>query len=220
MGQLGVLGLGSRSTLFYIEKLNELYLSNKGAYSTCPFMLLNADFNKINPYLPDQFSELKQPVQRYLTSLEESSVSAILVPNITLHEAIDQFWDTSKVIHPLTLTINQLLRDSRKEVVIIGSYYTVQSDYLLSALKSNDIRVVDITREEIGFVDNVRRNVYAAKEVEGEITKYNQLISQYAKKYAVVIACTELSIVNKNAAHSLIYDMAYLQLEKAIEWVT
>lgn len=54
INQLGILGLGSKSTLYYVEQLNTLYNRSFGGFSTCPFMMVNANFNDINPYLPDK----------------------------------------------------------------------------------------------------------------------------------------------------------------------
>ena len=52
-GTLGILGLGSRTTQFYIQELNRMFQAKKGGYSTCPFILLNTDFHKINTFLPE-----------------------------------------------------------------------------------------------------------------------------------------------------------------------
>ncbi len=55
---LGLLGLGSRSTQHYIGLMNARYNALHGGYSTCPFVMLNVDFNRINPFLPDDFEHL------------------------------------------------------------------------------------------------------------------------------------------------------------------
>jgi aspartate racemase len=66
---IGLLGLGSYSTTFYLSKLNELYHQQYGGYSTWPFRMLNANFNDINPFLPNQFETLKPIIGQYLDSL-------------------------------------------------------------------------------------------------------------------------------------------------------
>ena len=57
---LSILGLGSRSTLFYLAELNTLYLQKKGGYSTCPFTLLNTNFDEINSYTLDLYLGQKE----------------------------------------------------------------------------------------------------------------------------------------------------------------
>ncbi|MGO4818325.1 hypothetical protein [Flavobacterium sp. W22_SRS_FP1] len=70
--KLGILGLGSRSTTFYINELNKLYNQEKGGFSTCPFTLLNYNFDAINSLLPDASDSLDAIVQDYITELEKN----------------------------------------------------------------------------------------------------------------------------------------------------
>ena len=81
--ELGILGLGSRSTLWYIEQLNARHQEIHGGFSTCPHVLLNTNFNQINPFLPDQFEQLEGVVKKYLDALVELGCSKILIPNMT-----------------------------------------------------------------------------------------------------------------------------------------
>ena len=68
--KLAILGLGSRSTLFYISELNRLYNIEKGAFNTYPFLLLNANFNDINSLLPKVSEKLDTVVNDYIKELE------------------------------------------------------------------------------------------------------------------------------------------------------
>ena len=88
--QLAILGLGSRSTLYYLEQLNKVYNTKNGGYSTCPFFLLNTDFDTINPLLPNTSVQLDAILQSYLYQIEALDVAELLIPNITLHETIDR----------------------------------------------------------------------------------------------------------------------------------
>ncbi|WP_282068063.1 hypothetical protein [Olleya namhaensis] len=71
---LGILGLGSRSTLFYLEQLNTQFHTLKGDYHTFPSITHTVDFNTINPYLPNQFNTLKPVVKQQITSLFKDNV--------------------------------------------------------------------------------------------------------------------------------------------------
>ena len=71
---LAILGLGSRSTTFYINELNSLYKKKNGGYSTFPFLLLNSNFDWINKLLPHVSKELDRMfrlvMENYVTSIE------------------------------------------------------------------------------------------------------------------------------------------------------
>ena len=87
---LGILGLGSRTTAYYITELNRLYNLYKGGYSSCPFLLWNTNFDTINSLLPNPSKELDSATQQCINEIEKLDIDFILVPNITLHETIDR----------------------------------------------------------------------------------------------------------------------------------
>jgi len=93
---LGILGLGSKSTLYYIDELNRIYNEFNGGFSTFPFKMLNADFDEINQLLPIYSEELDRIVTHYLVELTQMNVKHVLVPNITLHETIDIILEREK----------------------------------------------------------------------------------------------------------------------------
>ena len=212
---LGILGLGSYSTLYYIEQLNKSYLQKQGGYSTFPFKMLNTNFNKINSLLPNSSSELDQIVAEYIEELESLNINSILVPNITLHETIDRLNIQLPIHHPVTLTRQKLSDKKIDKVVVFGSNYTMDSAYLKKAFQDEKIELMAPSTSDAEFIDLVRRKVYQQQETPELIQKFNEIVNQYADKYAVIIACTELSVALR-AKHKHIFDMAAIQIESAI----
>jgi aspartate racemase len=90
INKLGILGLGTSSTLHYVDELNKKFLQKFGGYSTCPFIMVNTNFNTINPFLPDQEIDLYKNLLPYLYFIEQISIKHLLVPNITIHEVLDK----------------------------------------------------------------------------------------------------------------------------------
>ncbi|TCI92788.1 aspartate/glutamate racemase family protein [Tenacibaculum sp. M341] len=214
-----MLGLGSRSTLFYLEKLNQLYNELHGGYSTCPLKLLNANFNDINPLLPNVSPELIKNVEKYVKELISLNIDALLIPNITLHETIDIVFQKEfinvPVIHPVKITADILSSKNHKNVIVLGSMYTMQSSYITSIFTNKGITVNQLPKEEMLFVDKVRREIYE-EDNQQLIKEFNELLSEYAAQTSIVIACTELSIANKTVSDNVL-DMVTIQIEKAIQ---
>lgn len=215
MSKLGILGLGSFSTLFYIMELNALYNKKHGGFSTCPFTMLNIDFDAINNMLPNTSKHLNNLVFNALNKLEQLNVDVIIVPNITLHETLDQLNISTKLIHPITQTIANLKVDNQTHVTVFGSMYTMQSNYISSALKSHHISVLQPTLEDRQQIDNLRVAIYNGIETTEQQATFSRLISKYTQKGAVVLACTELSVAYNNQNNS-VYDMARIQINTAI----
>lgn len=217
---VGLLGLGSRSTVFYLEKLNALYQELNKGYSTFPCVVLNIDFNSINPYLPDKTSDLLHNLKPVIKDLERLAIDHLVVPNITLHETLERITMRTRIIHPVMLCIERLHFYKKKKVTLIGSCYTMNADYVLKAFQKEEIAVETPTFKDQKVIDALRKKVYNRQETEEDLLAFRRLLETYKANSAVIICCTELSVINSepNNAHSI--DMALLQIEKAISLKT
>jgi len=213
---LGILGLGSRSTLFYIKELNRLYHNKKSGYSTCPFKLWNANFDVLNNLLPQPSNKLTALIDNYLAELQHLKVDAILIPNITLHETIDKLSIIPKIIHPVHLTIAKLKEDGFNEIVLMGSLHTMESNYLKAVFNKESIAVVLPDAEERLVIEGVRKHIYWETESEELLKQYANVIKKYSTNYAVVLACTELS-VGWDTLGGNVFDMSRIQIATAVK---
>lgn len=220
MHKLGILGLGSKSTLFYIDELNYQYNKLHGGYSTCPFVMINTDFNAINSSLPDNFYKLKHIVKPYLDYFESLDIECLLIPNITLHETIDMLIAEEsysfKVIHPLKLVIDNIAKQGVKEIVVFGSVYTMTQKYISGHIASNTVSVYNLDGKKIETIDEIRKQIYI--EDYSNVFKLEQIINELPANITPVIACTELSIALKNTNRKI--DMAQLQIKDALNQIT
>jgi aspartate racemase len=216
--KFGVLGLGSRSTLFFIKELNRHYNQKTGGYSTCPFLLLNTNFDTINSLLPNTSQELDNLIQKRLNELEQMDIIHMLIPNITLHETIDRLVIEKSVIHPIHLAVSKIKQHNWHKIVLFGSLYTMKSDYISSIFNTNGIEIELPTQKDMLLIDEVRKQIYANKETDELITKFHLLIKKYTEKNPVVLACTELSIFNPINNNDLL-DMAQVQIVEAVKTV-
>lgn len=213
---IGILGLGNRSTLFYIDELNKKFNAHFKGYSTCPFILYNIDFEKVNPYLPNQFNKLKPLLSLYVNNIKKLGVNFLLVPNITLHETIDKIDTSLDIAHPVLLTIDKLMESEQVEAVIFGSLYTMESTYLKYSFQQKEILLIEPKEAHKKFIDYFRKQIYYEQETEKDMEEYRRLLILYSKEHPVVIACTELSIFSPSG-HLNLFDMASLQIEKVLE---
>lgn len=216
---LALLGLGSRSTSFYIRQLNKLYNEKKGGYSTCPFKLLNANFNTINPLLPNTSQQLDTIINNYILEIEKLDTEHLLIPNITLHETIDRLNISTKIIHPVHKTVLKIKQTPYTKIVLFGSLHTMESSYIRSIFKANNIQIILPLKEDRLFIDQVRKKVYSETETDELIKKYHLIIEKYTTNYPVVLACTELSILKPKEKNALLLDMAQIQITEAVKTV-
>jgi aspartate racemase len=213
--KFAVLGLGSRSTSFYLSELNRRFQEQKCGYSTCPLWLLNTDFNSINALLPNPSEALGAVVNGYFKTLEQVDVSHVLVPNITLHETIDRLIISKKIWHPIHLAVSKIKENGWGKVVLFGSLFSMSSEYISHQFTAQGIDVIYPSEEDMQFIDRVRTHIYNHTETDELIEKYHVIIERYTAKSPVILACTELSILKPKGNH-LLLDMADLQIEQAV----
>ena len=209
----GVLGLGKESTLYYLNRLQERYRSSNDEWSTCPFVMYQIDFQEINPFLPNKFSILIPKMEKYLTQIANLGITKLLVPNITLHETLDQFHFPMNICHPITLTLKYLKENTISEVFLFGTAYTMNSDYIHRRFSENNIHLSLPTEADQEWMDNFRKLVYAKKTNSNQIAYFQMMLKKYSCVNPVIIGCTELSLYSLNN-DKLCIDMADLQIEE------
>ncbi|WAC02353.1 hypothetical protein N7U66_01000 [Lacinutrix neustonica] len=217
---VGLLGLGSRSTTFYLHTLNAYYQKIKKGYSTFPCVLYNINFNTINPYLPDNTAELITNLKPVMNSLERFSIDYLVVPNITLHETLEVMKVTGSLIHPRTLAIEKLQDYGQSTITLIGSHYTMNANYLVKGFEKAGIKVETPTPKDQKSIDTLRKKVYDSEETEADVLAFRTLLEVYKAQSTVMICCTELSVINVEPNGKRCIDMAILQIEKTISLKT
>ena len=214
---LGILGLGSQTTAFYIKELNRVFNENKGGYSTCPFLLFNINFDAINSLLPYISDDLDELVQACFSEIENTEIEHLITPNITLHETSDRLKYKNTILHPVDICISKIKENKWSQVVLLGSLHTIQSNYIRTKFSPNNIEILLPSEEDRLFIEKVRIAVYADTQTEELLNKYHLIIEKYAVNMPVILTCTELSIfkpINNN-----LLDMAQLQIEEAVKTV-
>ncbi len=217
--RLGLLGLGSRSTLFYLEQLNQHYNATFGVDNTCPLLLLNANFEAFNPYLPNQFERLEPILLQYLNRFRDLAIEQLIIPNITLHESYDRL-NISKplgyqIIHPVEETMQCLQTENQQNIMIFGSNYSMHSPLLKQHFNKHGINISQPKAEDMATIEAMRKLMYNNQETTQDLQTFNTLITQYAAQMPVVIACTELSIA-LHADTVNVYDMVKIQLQRVL----
>lgn len=212
----GVLGLGKESTLYYLNRLQERYPSNNEEWSTCPLVMYQIDFQEINPFLPNEFSILIPKLENYLTQIANLGITKLLVPNITLHETLDQIDLKLEICHPIALTLKYLKENTISEVFLFGTAYTINSEYIHQKFSENNIHISLPSEADQEWIDNFRKLVYSKNATANQIAYFQMILKKYSRINPVVIGCTELSLYSLNN-DKLCIDMADLQIEEFLK---
>ena len=94
----------------------------------------------------------------------------------------------------------------------------MQSDYIKSKCEAQNILVLQPNIKEMSQIDNLRISVYNNQQTQEQLMSFNYLLKKYTTYGVVVLACTELSVIH-NSKNKLVYDMAQIQLEEAVDFI-
>lgn len=228
---IGLLGLADRSTRYYLQQLNSQYNDLYGGDSTCRIKLLNVNFELINPFLPDDFERLMPVTRRSLIELAAMDIDQIILPNITLHNTIDQLslekelYD--KIVHPLRLLGEVVKSRNIDEVRLLGTRHKSHGDYISNFLADLRVKVTFPSQEQLRLNEALRCDIYSQSDQGHQLTELYAQVNQYLNDAdgPIVIACTELSIAWAKAQQMndvlldkfRIIDLSLLQIDAAIE---
>ena len=217
-----MLGLGSRTTSYYYKELNRIFKDNRDSKLNVPIKLLETNFEEINHHLPDNFNALTPVITKHLKELNQWHPEVILLPNITLHRMVDElpfeFTQQLPIAHPVALTFQKIQKDGFNKAVILGTKYTMNSDFFKPHAERNQIEVIHPAAQEIRSIDAIRTAIYNGTETQTNIEHILEIIKKYQQEIPVIIACTELSLVQRIHKKN-VYDMSEIQINHAISKV-
>lgn len=178
------------------------------------------DFNRVNPYLPDQFESLNGPLMEAFDELRQSGATRVLVPNITIHQALDRLEIGLPLIHALDMeSVEEPPVVPNGRALVLGTPYTMQSGYLAAALQRVGLRPEAPEPAEQQWLDEVRNRVYAGLRLDNDRDQLAHFIVRASADCLPVIACTELSILVGRLRLPGI-NLALAQIHRAVSWAT
>ena len=143
-------------------------------------------------------------------------IAQIIIPNIILHETIDRLKINVPIIHPVHCTALEIVKKKHKKVVLFGSKYTMESNYIKNIFRDYHIAILVPSKAERDLIDLVRIQIYQKTINNNMLDNYNLIIKKYAQNNAVVLACTELSLAS-TSFNKKVFDMMNIQILKSCE---
>lgn len=210
MKSIGLIGCSRKSNDLLIRRL-------KGISRRAEIIVRQLNFEEINELLPhklEQASVLLAPV--YKKMVEDSQVGAIVMPNNTLHEALDQLPSSPKLVHAGSELRNHLKKCSTLSVAIAGSQHTSQGTYFPGFVPST-VMVKKIPPSIVTSVDRLRKSYYQGDDITMADKCYAELKSLPVEN--IVVACTELSLAFEPFDDKFQIDTIRLQAQRCIELI-
>lgn len=211
---LAILGLGQRSTLWYLSQIHKAYGAPE---QTAPLKVNWADFSLINAHLPDQWDLLLPALAPIMADFASENPGPLLVPNITLHQALDKLqapW-SDRLVHAL-----ELPKGVGKGAVVFGTRHTARLGYVQSHLEQAGWQVQQPSQRATQLAEDVRNASYQGALSKDQLRAFATELVRVTADSTPVIACTELSMAIADLNIEGVCDLAALQIQRAVAHIS
>jgi aspartate racemase len=225
--KLGIVGgMSWASTALYYEHINRGIAQRLGGLHSARLAIESLDLAPIaRMELSGDWDGVARVTLQAAKHLEAAGAEAVIITSNTGHKVYEAVAANIGVpmLHIGDSTADKLVADSRKNVALLGTRFTMLEPHVRSRLESRGISLVPI---EDGWVREVDRIIFeelaAGRVVRDSQRKLKTLITELAKQrvQAVVLGCTELVLAVDVKANVLpVYDTTAIHARACVEWM-
>lgn len=226
MKTIGLIGgLSWESTAIYYQILNKEVSKRLGGKHSAKILMYSFDFDEINRFLEqDDFSAIGNRLVEEAQKLEQSGADILMLCANTAHKwaGLVQSNVTIPIIHIAEVTGKEIQNLSLKHVLLLGTKFTMQEDFIKGKLTSDfKIQVTVPGKEDIQKIHHIIYN----ELIEGEFKESSKktllnIIHSFDDIDGVILGCTELPLIIKSQDTKLpLFDTTELHAKAAVEFV-
>jgi aspartate racemase len=140
----------------------------------------------------------------------------------TIHKVFDDVKAKTKIqmLSIIDATIDEIVKDNAKCVGLLGTKYTMKSDFYKRKLNEKGIKVIIPEEYEIDIIDSIiDDDLVKGIILQESRDKYLQIIKKMVNAGAdgIILGCTEIPLLIKQEHVSKkVYDTAIIHAEKAL----
>ncbi len=227
MRKIGLIGgMSWFSTRTYYEHINRIVQKCAGERHSAPLLIESLDFGSLQRLSSaEEWAQAVDVLAKSAKRLEKAGATAIIIGANSMHKVHDQVAAAVDVpvIHIAECVAEQVARDKRRKVALIGTRNVMVESFYRQKLIARDIELLP---PEMAFVDTLDRIIYdelvlgkASRHAERELKTILTNLGQDGAE-AVVLGCTELEmIVDVDASVLPVYDCTRIHAQAAADWI-
>lgn len=228
MQTIGLLGgLSWESSIEYYRIINQTVRERLGGLHSAECLMYSFDFDEIEALqAADDWETATHRMIAAARRLERGGAACVVICSNTMHRMASDVQHAVDIplLHIASATGDAIARDHLHTVALLGTRYTMESDFYKGRLIA-DYDLTVLIPDDDGR-ETVHRIIYD-ELVRGVITDesrraYQAVIDQLQARGAqgVILGCTEIELLISQPDHSPIptYPTTYLHAVAAVEW--
>lgn len=227
MKPIGLIGgLTYVSTLEYYRYLNELANEKLGGNDFAEIIMYSVNFGEIKKLTEaGDWKNISVIICKAAQIIEADGGACILIGANTMHKIADEVQAAVKipVIHIAQAVAEEILKNKKKKVGLLGTRYTMQLGFYADHLSKYGIETIIPEQADIDFINHSIYNEFS-RNIFLPATKaaYLKIISNLKENGAegIILGCTEIPILLKQSdCDILLFDTAKIHSGAGVDYV-
>ena len=225
MKRIGLIGgMSWESTIPYYKIINEEVNAKMGGLHSPNIILYSLDLYEIEKNQSNNnFEKVAEIITKAAEILENSKCDYILICSNTIHKMYNKIQKQIKVpiIHIADATVEKLIKEDIKKVLLIGTQYTMKEDFIKKIIIEKGIEVIVPEEDDIKSINNIIFKELCLGNFN-QNTKISSInIINKSKNLGctgVVLGCTELGmLIKQEDIDIMVFDTTIIHAKKAAE---
>lgn len=222
-------GMSYASTITYYQFINEFSQEHFKSLSKAKILISSVDFSKIEQCQKDNnWQEAATILSTEARKLEKAGADIVGLCTNTMHKVADEIQNSIKIpfIHIAKSCVQELKSNNIKNILLLGTKYTLKEDFYKKIITQNDINVVIPNDDDITTINDIIFNELCENKITSSSKeKYINIINKQNNIDAILLACTEISLlINESDFKNLkVFDTTYIHAKdlfnKSLWWL-
>ena len=226
MRKIGLIGgMSWASTEVYYRQLNRGVQKRVGSSCSAPIILESLNFCELSRLTtPEQWAHAKDVLTASAQRMEAAGATALMVAANSMHKIAKEIAEAVSIplIHIVDETGEKLKADGIKSAAVVGTRNVMTEPWFRQNLVRYGLTLSpydDARAEEIDRI--IYDELMLGKVNEASRRTMKTFLTDIAKQdvEAIVLACTELSMLVTDANVLPIYDTTRIHAEAGVDWI-
>ncbi|MGN6671113.1 MAG: aspartate/glutamate racemase family protein [Candidatus Nucleicultricaceae bacterium] len=221
VGLLG--GTSWPSKITYYTRLNQEVQKKLGGYHSARILLKSIDYDPIKSLYTGDVSKITSLLQAEILDFMALKPDCLILCNVWLHKFYDFIIPALSLkipfFHAVQVVEQKALSMGQKNVLLIGTNLTMEDGFFARRLERAGLSVTIPTLDERTEIQRIQSRLAEGEQNAEFLTSFQSILNTYNHLDAVVLACTELSLVIREENSPLpILDPITLQCRAALDF--
>ena len=224
MKTIGLLGgMSWESSLSYYEIINQHTNKLLGSQNNAKSVLYTVNFEEIEKLQhQNRWEDAEKILSEACLSLEHSGADFIIICTNTMHKLLPQIKKHIKIpfLHIAKATANEIKRNNMKNILLLGTKFTMSEAFYKDILIEENINVVIPNEQDMNDIHKIIYEELCLGTISLQSKQiYLDIINKQKNIEGVILGCTEIGLLlSQDDLEIQVFDTTYIHAVQAVEY--